>query len=173
MILLGSFYNDFHGADMSCFIRNILNAAGFTVFASSAAVVASTPSSLNHAAYPWFGIIALVVFSAVHVQDMQDQEGDRDRGRQTVPLVIGDQPTRMTIAVGVMIWSFVAPAFWNPSIVGYIAPCCARTSHCLQSFGILDSSSGQANVQALELVARQSLFVTPHSTVRKLLKALG
>lgn len=122
LMILGGLYNDLGGADSNCVFRNLLNAAGYTSFASGATVVAITPSSLNKLAYKWFGMILLIVFSTVQVQDMQDQDGDRIRGRKTVPLVIGDWKARWTVAIGVSLWSFAAPTFWEASLAGYAAP---------------------------------------------------
>ena len=61
----------------------------------------------------WFGVVAAIIFTTVHSQDMYDQVGDSMRGRKTVPLVIGDVPARWTIAIPIISWGFVCPCFWN------------------------------------------------------------
>jgi 4-hydroxybenzoate polyprenyltransferase len=81
----------------------------------------------------WCSIIAILVFTTTHSQDMYDQAGDGARGRRTVPLVIGDFPARCTIAVAVTFWSLVTPLYWGLGIwvhlvvgaMGFIV--CART----------------------------------------------
>ncbi|KAI4594759.1 hypothetical protein KJ359_007562 [Pestalotiopsis sp. 9143b] len=86
----GYIYNDLGGGDRGFVIRNALNAIGFTSFASGALEVAAGDKSVL--AEPntmiWLGLIALVVATTVHSQDMYDQEGDAIVGRHTVPLVI-------------------------------------------------------------------------------------
>lgn len=56
------------------------------------------------------------------LQDMADQEGDRARGRGTMPLVLGDWPARWTIAVPVVFWSLACPIFWNLDVYAWIMP---------------------------------------------------
>lgn len=56
------------------------------------------PLSLN--AFIWTGMIALVMFPLVAVQDLRDMRGDRAIGRRTFPLVFGERPTRRFLAVG-------------------------------------------------------------------------
>jgi 4-hydroxybenzoate polyprenyltransferase len=82
---------------------NAINALGFCCFASGALEVAlSTPllSSPGHREIiRWLGIIAVVVASTVQMQDIGNQEGDRMRGRKSLPLTVGDGPARWMIAV--------------------------------------------------------------------------
>ena len=117
LMVLGYWYNDRGGADRNCIIRNLINAFGFICYASGATEVASRTELLDNPFKPvalqWFLIIGAVVFSSVHTQDMYDQAGDSLRGRQSVPLVIGDTPARWTIAIAVAFWSYVCPAFWH------------------------------------------------------------
>ncbi len=122
LMALGFVYNDLGGADRSCVIRNLVNAAGFTCFASGATVIASYPSSWTHVSSEWFALIFMTIFSTVQAQDMPDQQGDLARGRKTLPLVIGDRNARWTICIGVLFWSFVAPAFWELGFRGYALP---------------------------------------------------
>lgn len=58
-------------------------------------------------------MLAGVILTTVHTQDMYDQEGDAARGRQTLPLVIGDGPARWTIAFWMLVWGASCPAFWH------------------------------------------------------------
>lgn len=131
MILLGFYYNELGGADNSFVVRNLVNAAGFLSFASGATEVALNRlhSSLNHTAYPWFFVIGAIVFSTVQSQDMSDQEGDDKRGRKTVPLVLGDEFARWSIAIPVLLWSCFCPWFLGLPAWGYL--------HCLSMGSIV------------------------------------
>lgn len=130
LILLGYWYNDLHGADASCIIRNFINACGFVCFSSGAMQVAisgggvkgtSSKTALELFGW-WYFTIASIVFTTVHSQDMSDQKGDAARNRKTVPLVIGDASARWTIAVAMALWGCITPWLWGCSMVGYMAP---------------------------------------------------
>ena len=123
LILLGQAYSGLGTADRSCILRNFTNAAGFLSYASGATIVASNGSaSLSPKAYQWLGVIGLVVFSTIQMQDMADQPGDAARGRRTVPLVVGDGNARRMTVLMVLAWSLLAPAFWSLPLWGYIVP---------------------------------------------------
>ncbi|KAL3429835.1 UbiA prenyltransferase family [Aspergillus tetrazonus] len=109
---LGMIYNSFGGSNSHWLLRNALNAAGFTCFASGTLEVA-IQSSLPRSLTPRLCLIFLVVCSTVHSQDMYDQAGDAAAGRRTLPLVIGDARARACIAVVVCFWSVaVCPLYW-------------------------------------------------------------
>ena len=122
--IIGSYmYNDLGGADESFFVRNLMNAAAITCFGAGAAQVAiGEQATLNFNAYQWLAIIAVIVTTTMQVQDMEDQEGDRARGRVTIPLLLGDATARHSIAVLVSAWSFVCPAYWGLDALGYVLP---------------------------------------------------
>lgn len=121
LAIFGTIYNDFGGGDGHWLVRNLLNAAGFTSFASGTLEVA-LQSSLPPSLIPWIFLIALVVGTSVHVQDMYDQLGDAAAGRRTLPLVIGDGRARWSIAVVVTAWGFLCPLYWSSGMVGYFGP---------------------------------------------------
>ena len=58
-------------------------------------------------AWRWILVIAGIIFVLVSAQDLRDMEGDRHIGRRTVPLVFGEQPTRIGLAVGFALLPFV------------------------------------------------------------------
>ncbi|KAK7757121.1 hypothetical protein SLS62_000668 [Diatrype stigma] len=118
--VLGYLYNEL-GGDHGLVTRNVLNAAGFTSFASGALEVAWGGVSVLtvRPMLSWLGLIAAVVATTVHSQDMYDQEGDALAGRRTVPLVIGDRPARFSIAIAVACWSVVGPWYWMSGLAGY------------------------------------------------------
>jgi hypothetical protein len=66
---------------------------GFCCFASAALKVAlKEPLSVDrhHVIVKWLAMITDTVFSTVQLQDMPDQQGDKLRGRKTMPLIMGD-----------------------------------------------------------------------------------
>lgn len=117
-------YNDLDGANENYLVRNILNACGLACFSVGAAIVASGYGShtLNQRAYIWIAILSAVISSTVHTQDLPDMEGDRLRGRKSVPLVHGETIARWSIAIIVVFWSVICPAFWQVTILGYVPP---------------------------------------------------
>lgn len=121
LALFGYIYNDLKGGDVNWLLRNLLNACGFTCFASGALEVA-LQSATEPGMIPWLLIIATVVCTTVHTQDMYDQPGDSAAGRKTVPLVIGDGPARWSIAITVTAWSWLCPLYWASAAVGYFVP---------------------------------------------------
>ncbi|CAD6440035.1 6ef31e3a-3dac-404c-b6cd-e3a455a14ec9 [Sclerotinia trifoliorum] len=140
LIILAVLYNEVGGADKSCVVRNLLNALGFLCYGSGTTLIASD-ASLSNNGVKWFVVIGSVMFTTVHAQDMSDQAGDKARGRKSVPLVIGDWPARLTIAVFVGFWSFFCPAFWHLSIYGYLAPImfgAVVITRCIRKRGVDD-----------------------------------
>ena len=114
LVCIGTWYNHFAGADSSCLVRNLINALGYVCFTWGAMEVAlGFPLPLDTRLIKWFGVVAAVIFTTVHLQDMSDQLGDRIRGRKTVPLVIGDGPARWMTAITMIFWGYVCPRFWN------------------------------------------------------------
>ena len=51
----------------------------------------------------WIALTALVTASTIHAQDFPDVEGDKERGRKTMPLVYGDFWSRATLAAMAMV----------------------------------------------------------------------
>lgn len=65
---------------------------------------------------------ALMILTTIHTQDLRDQEGDKARGRNTLPNAMGDGPTRVLMSSFIYFWSFAAPFYWKCSVVGYLLP---------------------------------------------------
>lgn len=124
LILLGYCYNDLRAADVSCVVRNLINAGGYLSFILGAMDVAISESTASYTpkARQWFLLVGAVVFSTVHSQDFPDQEGDRARGRKTVPLVLGTRISSYVTAGAVMWWSAFMPWFWQLGLMGYFFP---------------------------------------------------
>ncbi|KAI1778945.1 UbiA prenyltransferase family-domain-containing protein [Hypoxylon cercidicola] len=83
-----------------------------------------TSTSLRREAYEWCVLLGFNTFTTIHIQDLKDQDGDRARGRRTVPLVVGDRTTRWITALFISFWSMTCPAYWGHGrpTVGYILP---------------------------------------------------
>jgi 4-hydroxybenzoate polyprenyltransferase len=120
LMVLTWIYNDLGAADENFFVRHINNALGFVGFAAGATQVLCGP--LTTTTYEWLAVIAAVITFTVQFQDMEDQEGDRERGRRTLPIVLGDGLTRVVNALVILAFSFIAPAFWMLGWEGYVLP---------------------------------------------------
>ena len=114
LVFLGTWYNHFGGGDASCLVRNLINAAGYVCFTSGAMeVTLGFQLPLESRLLSWFGVIAAIIFTTVHLQDMYDQEGDAMRRRKTVPLVVGDGLARWSIAIPMVLWGWLCPDYWT------------------------------------------------------------
>jgi 4-hydroxybenzoate polyprenyltransferase len=123
LLLLGWMYNDWEGGNVPL-ARNLINACAVVCFALGATGVAygGTPFVLNAKGQQWQWIIAAVVCTTLQIQDFHDQEGDRCRGRSTIPILIGDAAGRWTVVTPMLLWSWFVPSFWEMSLRGYLAP---------------------------------------------------
>ena len=126
LLFLGTWYNRLGGADRSCLEKNFINAAGYMSFISGALGVAmdtsATAVTTGPIALPWLVSVGLVIATTAHTQDFEDMEGDLARGRHTVPLVIGENAARWSIAVAVPIWPVLLPWLFESQTFGYIGP---------------------------------------------------
>ncbi|KAK3492144.1 UbiA prenyltransferase family-domain-containing protein [Neurospora hispaniola] len=67
--------------------------------------------------YAWAAMSGLLVVTTVPIQDIKDQEGDRQRAnRKTMPLIIGDAATRYYLAVTIPFWAVVGTLFWGTPV---------------------------------------------------------
>lgn len=116
-------YNDLKGGDENFIVRNLIIGAAFAVYNEGALRIAcGTGYVPTKDAYIWTAMVSVVIFTTMHVQDMQDQEGDRAKGRHSAPLILGENVARWTVAVPVVFWSFVCPFMWNIGILGWVPP---------------------------------------------------
>ena len=105
-------YNDLGGADEIFVVRDFIIAVAYTLYGYGALRVACgyDHSFISWGAHNWLTIIASVIFTTMHVQDLKDQEGDRARNQSTAPLVVGESSARLSIAISALIQSFPCPA---------------------------------------------------------------
>ena len=130
-VILVSFhvwYNEFGGASNPV-LKNVHNAVGVCCFLAGPLEVATESSVFagTGSAAVWLLILAATLATACHAQDFRDVEGDRAAGRRTVPLVIGDLPARILVAVMAVLWTLVTCVFWDawregvvPAVAGLV-----------------------------------------------------
>ena len=115
-------YNDLEGGDQDFVTRNLIIGCAFGLYNRGALRIAcGRGHEITRVGYQWVVLISCVIFTTMQVQDMKDQEGDRARGRRSVPLTLGDWAARWTIAVPVLTWSIVCPLFLGLGFPGYLA----------------------------------------------------
>ena len=111
-------YNDLGGGDE--IIRDAVIAVAYGFFnLASLKIALGQQAGVAWGGYVWICVISGVILTTMQVQDLKDQEGDETRGRKTIPLVFGDQFSRVTIAVFVCIWSGAGVVFWGMSWIKY------------------------------------------------------
>ena len=123
LVLLGAWYNNLNGSNVSWIIRNLINALGYLSFALGALeVVLGCPLPLQAGQQLtwWFLLVGMVIFSTVQMHDIQDLQGDLKRGRKTMPVALGDSATRRISACLIVFWSLLIPKQWNMGSAGQI-----------------------------------------------------
>jgi 4-hydroxybenzoate polyprenyltransferase len=124
LLLVGDWlYNDLGGGDENWVLRNTILAAAFWLYNVGSTKVAARTSasphcSLNAVGLIWTSVVSLVILTTIHVQDLKDQNGDRVKRRSTAPIVLGDHPSRWTIAVLVTFWSVFCAYYWKLGSLG-------------------------------------------------------
>ncbi|MRG93685.1 UbiA family prenyltransferase [Polyangium spumosum] len=81
----------------SWIVKNLANSLGLVVQLAAAWQMV-TP--LTPAAWRWIGVLAVIMFPLISVQDLRDMDGDRASNRRTLPLVLGERATRILLTVG-------------------------------------------------------------------------
>lgn len=113
-------YNDLGGNEVGPLHRNLLNAAGLSCFGWGGVSVlyggrgdGGMTEVVHMRLGMWLALCSLIITTTIHAQDFPDVEGDRARGRGTMPLLYGETWPRWTLAVTVVIWSVICPVFWQ------------------------------------------------------------
>lgn len=119
--ILTFWYNDLSGGEHWS-LRNLINAGGYLCFIVGAMQVAVGVQVLHYSniGWEWLCCTSVIVASTMHIQDIYDQEGDKLRGRKTVPLVFGDATARYAVIFPVLVFSFLAPAFWMSTFFSFL-----------------------------------------------------
>ncbi|KAK4458718.1 hypothetical protein QBC42DRAFT_276159 [Cladorrhinum samala] len=111
-------YNDLGGGDEP-FVREIFLAVVFGLFNNGSLAVAIGPgySGLSRQGLAWAMILGGVILTTMQVQDLKDQAGDKLRGRKSICLHVGEEFSRISIAVFVCLWSCVSGYSWGVSLL--------------------------------------------------------
>lgn len=127
-------YNDLEGSSVNVWLRNLLNAGGLMSFSWGALSVMSKDHTkllrlamdgdavLPERAYWWILATGVIIVATVHAQDMPDIEGDKARGRKTMPLLYGESWARGSVAVMVTLVSVLSPFFFSGPTSWWAAP---------------------------------------------------
>lgn len=91
-------------------LRNVMFGIAFGLYnGGSLRIACGAEQSVNRAGICWILMIAVVISSTMHIQDLKDVIGDRARNRRSAPLVLGDEMTRWTLVILIIAWSFICP----------------------------------------------------------------
>ncbi|KAI1370301.1 UbiA prenyltransferase family-domain-containing protein [Hypoxylon crocopeplum] len=118
-------YNDLRGGDEDYITRNIIIAAAFSIHNTGSVKVAVGTDAmrggglfagLSSEGVMWAAMVSVALFTTVQVQDLQDVEGDRARGRRSAPIVMGDRPARWSVAAPMLVWPAAGAWFWGAGL---------------------------------------------------------
>ncbi|KKY35443.1 hypothetical protein UCDDA912_g04575 [Diaporthe ampelina] len=103
--------------------KNIINAFFYSTGLLGATRVAAMKSTtMTRVGYEWCALLGLNTLTTVQIQDFRDQEGDKIRGRRTIPLVAGDGLSRVITSVIILFWSIALPVYWESSFLELLWP---------------------------------------------------
>ncbi|CAI7623082.1 unnamed protein product [Penicillium glandicola] len=122
--ILSWMHNDLDGSG-NPILKNLYTTLGIVCYSSGAAAVASSHiysghHGLNSLGWTWMTVIGAIILTTTHVQDFRDRKGDEATGRRTLPLVIGDSPSRWLSAVIILASSLGCSVFWQANMAGYL-----------------------------------------------------
>ncbi|KAI1380248.1 UbiA prenyltransferase family-domain-containing protein [Hypoxylon crocopeplum] len=125
--MLETYIYDYASGSSSWWGKNLINALFYMTGQLGTTRVAAESmesTSMARAGFEWCALLGLEVFSTVQIQDLRDQKGDSIKGRRTMPLVLGDVPTRWITAVFIIFWSVALPLYWSNGAftLAYISP---------------------------------------------------
>ncbi|KAF2201737.1 hypothetical protein GQ43DRAFT_448595 [Delitschia confertaspora ATCC 74209] len=115
-------YNDLGGSDASPLIRNLLIALGYGLYSAAASRVAvESGFQLSGKGYAWIAVVTGVMLVTQHICDLKDVEGDRVRGRKSIPVVLGDEMARWSVAGPIVVCSVLCPGFFGLGLLSYLS----------------------------------------------------
>lgn len=127
LFMFESYIHDHRSGSYYWWTKNIINTMFYSTGHLGATRVAAeslADTTLSRTGYEWIFGLALCTVTTIQLQDMRDQEGDRLRGRSTMPLAFGDVPTRWFTSFSIWFWSIAFPMYWGNGALtaGYILP---------------------------------------------------
>lgn len=115
-------YNDLQGGESIVGRNLIISMAAGLYDLGSVRVACGTGTSVNETGIRWILMIAAVILSTMHIQELKDTKGDKWRNRQTVPLRFGDRVGRWSVAIPVFAWSVFCPLYLKVGLLVSVLP---------------------------------------------------
>ncbi|KAI0376332.1 hypothetical protein F5Y04DRAFT_285980 [Hypomontagnella monticulosa] len=112
IMVLTWLYNDLRGGDDHYITRNAIIGTAFSIYNTGSVRVAVGVNTTRGG-----GLVSVVIFTTMQVQDLQDVEGDRARGRRSAPILMGNWPARWSVAAPMLLWPAACAWFWGAGIV--------------------------------------------------------
>lgn len=109
---------DCQGGNEDWFMRNLLAAGGYIFYALGSISIVSNHSETT-ASKLWMITFGLVILTTIHAQDFRDMDGDRLKGRTTLPLIMGSRTGRFTLAGSLLFWSIFCPYYLGLPLQAY------------------------------------------------------
>ncbi|KAJ7598539.1 UbiA prenyltransferase family-domain-containing protein [Mycena floridula] len=107
---------DHRGAADHWFWKNLVNASGYMCLEFGATrIIAQSGTTDQREVLAALAMSGGIILTTVHVQDFQDEPGDRLSGRQTVCIRWGQSISRFASLVVIMLWSWIVPGLWGSS----------------------------------------------------------
>ncbi|KAF1994428.1 hypothetical protein P154DRAFT_581806 [Amniculicola lignicola CBS 123094] len=114
LLLFTYMYNDLCLSDYHWTTRNSLIAIGYALYSSLALrIMVGSECTLTSKGWVWIGVVFAIMLFTQHICDIKDAPGDKLRGRQSAPVVLGDDMVRCSVAIPVMLCSVLCPAFFS------------------------------------------------------------
>ncbi|KAJ2918911.1 hypothetical protein MD484_g1507, partial [Candolleomyces efflorescens] len=114
-----SLYN-FCDGDKNGFVKNLINgfgscslALGTTLVAACDTASAPLSETLHWKNFPELTIFFFVIITTIHAQDFQDVDGDREVGRNTIPMIL-PEISRISMPIVLPLWSVIIVALCHP-----------------------------------------------------------
>ncbi|KAL1856785.1 hypothetical protein Plec18170_003757 [Paecilomyces lecythidis] len=157
---------DYASGASSWWAKNLINALFYMtgqLGGTRVAAEAMGSTRMTRTGYEWCILLGINTFTTVQIQDLRDQKGDSSRGRRTVPLVVGDGPTRWITAVFILFWSTVCPAYWANShlTAGYVLPLLVGSYVAIRMLSCRSAKADRATFNYYTLAWLPSLYAIP------------
>lgn len=142
--------------------RSIINPLFFSTGQLGAIrVAAGSSTTVSKVGYEWCFLHALVILTTIHTQDLRDLDGDKARGRNTLPLAMGEGATRVVMSFFICFWSFACPAWWECSVAGYLLPGLLGTFVAGRFLFLTSRKSDRFSFHLYALLWLPSIYSTP------------
>ncbi|KAL2273703.1 hypothetical protein FJTKL_04157 [Diaporthe vaccinii] len=144
--------------------RSMINPLFFSTgqLGATRVVAVATSTTVSKAGYEWCILHALLILTTIHTQDFRDFEGDKARGRNTLPLAMGEGLTRVVMSSFIVFWSFACPAYWECSVLGYLLPgLIGITTACRFLLCTKDRKADRVSFNFYSMLWLPAIYATP------------